>query len=73
MQNNTHRRIEYKWGEFCDQDQLYYLAYAACEGLEEEHQHEEQHGACEVHNRFTEWLDNLFAVEASVLGFNTEV
>ena len=68
MQNCFGVRDEAKWDFFCDQDQLYYLAYYAVPELEKLHDDNQ-----DDHNQFTDWLNALFSVEAAVLGFDGSV
>jgi len=62
------KRDEDKWNFFCDQDQLYYLAYNAVPELEKLHDEN-----LDEHNQFTVWLNALFDVEAAVLDFDGSV
>ena len=64
-------RDDYEWGVFCDQDLLYYLAYAVCPGLEKAH--DSKFGEADGHNVFTDWLNALFSVECAVLEFDGTV
>lgn len=75
MQDDNNVRDQNKWNEFCDQDQLFYLAYYAVSGLEELHikYDEDPNDDGKIGWDFIRWLRALFAVEAVVLNFNTEV
>jgi hypothetical protein len=64
-------RDAYEWDIFCDQDSLYYLAYAVCPGLEKAH--DGKFGEGDGHNVFTDWLNALFSVECAVLEFDGTV
>lgn len=68
MQNCLGIRDEDKWNEFCDQDQLYYLAYEVVPEIEDQR---DLDVGC--HNQLTDWLNALFSVEAAVLDFDGSV
>jgi hypothetical protein len=61
-------RDENAWNFFCDQDQLYYLAYLVVPELEQFHDEN-----LDEHNQFTTWLNALFDIEAAVLDFDRSV
>jgi hypothetical protein len=69
MTNDNGTRNESKWGFFCDQDQLYYLAEDMVPGLEKVYNDDAQ----EHHNGYTDWLNALFSVECAVLEFDGTV
>jgi len=74
MQDDACVRDEEEWNNFCDQDQLYYLAFYAAPGLEEmayrvDKDDDDPHG----HNLLTDYLNAIFEVEAKLLGFDGSV
>ncbi len=62
-------RDEDKWGIFCDQDQLYFLAEDVVPGLADKYNADNE----EHHNGYSNWLEALFSVECAVLEFDGTV
>jgi hypothetical protein len=68
MTNANGTRNEFEWGVWCDQDQMYYLAYSVVPKLEDAHDAKQDY-----HNDFTQWLNALFEIQAARLGFDGSV